>query len=378
MAVNEITPGAWPLDELYATYAHDPEGHLLIPHVGGRRANLAWHHPELERLIEVGSAWGHFPWMLQDSCVRGYHLGASAASDEHRGRCGGGVPGTAVFGVRGGLTGVIADRLDRSTISKALRARKTFATTGERSVALVWCGDHWQGEAFSQKGAARVNYRFLGHAGFEEIAAFDHTGCFWRRDLVGEAGFSDHKIRLRWGGARIRDRYRSANWRGRIVIRNAVIRSFKATGFEHQEEAVWSAGANEIGFRSDTFGDADSIEIELTNLAGAEIAVEGTIGSYVKVGDASKPAPFMHCPSFALETNGAEILAERRIERRLGGADLFIAVEQMAAAPLPRDISGAIEIAPENGPHGFRQIYFSSRETDDAKTYASPLRITFE
>ena len=46
MGSNEITPGAWPLDELYATYAHDPEGHLLIPHVGGRRANLSWHHPD--------------------------------------------------------------------------------------------------------------------------------------------------------------------------------------------------------------------------------------------------------------------------------------------------------------------------------------------
>ncbi len=378
MATHEITPGAWPLDELYAAYEHDPDNHLLIPHVGGRRANLAWHHPELEKLIEVGSAWGQFPWMLQEACERGYHLGASAASDEHRGRCGGGVPGTAVFGVRGGLTGVIADRLDRKTIGKALRARRTFATTGERSVALIWCDDHLQGDAFAQKGAARVNYRFLGRAGFEEIAAFDHSGIVWRRDLAEEAGLSDHKIRFRWGGARIRDRYRSANWHGRITIRNATIRSFKSAGFEHQEEAAWSARGNEIGFRSDTFGDADSIEIDLSNLAGAEIAVEGTIGSYVKVGDPSSPSPFVHCPTFALNASGADILAQRRIEQRLGGADLFISLERIAEAPLRRDVSGSFEIAPENGPHGFRQIYVMGREADDAKAYASPMRITFE
>lgn len=378
MGLHDVTPGAWPLDELYATYAHDPESHLLIPHVGGRRANLAWHHPELERLIEVGSTWGHFPWMLQDSCVRGYHLGASAASDEHRGRCGGGVPGTAVFGVRGGLTGIIADHLDRATIGRALRARRTFATTGERSVALSWRGQFLQGDAFSHQGLARINYRFLGRAGFEEIVAFDHTGCFWRRDLQLEAGLSEHRIRVRWGGARIRDRYRSAGWTGRITIRNALIRNFKAFGFEHQEEAVWSAGPGEIGFHSDTFGDSDSIEIDLSNLPGCEIALNGAISAYVKVGDPTKSDPFVHSPTFAEKTTGTELLEKRRIEWRLGGEDLFISIERIADAPLPRDVCGEIDVAPENGPHGFRQIYFVGSEADGAKAYASPMRITFE
>ncbi len=130
MGSQSLQPGMWPLDRLYATYEHDPEGHLLIPHVGGRRCNLGWHHPDLERLVEVGSAWGHFPWLMADALARGYQVGASANSDEHRGRCGGGVPGTAVFGAKGGLTGVIADALDQPTVAAALRARHTWATTG--------------------------------------------------------------------------------------------------------------------------------------------------------------------------------------------------------------------------------------------------------
>ncbi|WP_026606779.1 hypothetical protein [Methylocapsa acidiphila] len=378
MGSHEVTPGAWPLDELYATYAHDPEGHLVIPHVGGRRANLAWHHPKLERLIEVGSAWGQFPWMLQDACARGYHLGASAASDEHRGRCGGGVPGTAVFGVRGGLTGIIADSLDRATIGRALRARRTFATTGERNVALSWCGPYLQGDAFTHQGLARIHYRFLGRAGFEEIAAFDGSGCFWRRDLQQEFGLSEHRIRVKWGGARIRDRYRAASWSGRITIHNAVIRNFKASGFEHQEEAVWSMGVGEIGFRSDTFGDADSIEIDLTNLVGCEIKIEGAIGGYVKVGDPTKSNPFAHCPQFSIKATGAELFDQRRVESRLGGEDLFIAIERITDSPLPREVSGEIDVAPENWRHGFRQIYFVGSEADGAKAYTSPMRITFE
>jgi hypothetical protein len=141
---------------------------------------------------------------------------------------------------------------------------------------------------------------------------------------------------------------------------------------------VWSAGPGEIGFRSETFGDVDSIEIELTALEGCAIGVEGTIGAYVKVGDPSKPSPFADCPAFALETSGAELLARGRIEQRLGGADLYIAIERITDAPLARDVSGAIEVAPENGPHGRRQIYFVASERDGAKLYASPMRITFE
>jgi len=95
---------------------------------------------------------------------RGYKLGASAAGDEHRGRCGGGVPGTAVFGTKGCITGVIADALDRVSVARALRARHTWATTGERTVGLTRCGRHLQGDEFAHRGAARIEYRFLGDA----------------------------------------------------------------------------------------------------------------------------------------------------------------------------------------------------------------------
>lgn len=58
MATTALTPQTWPVTQLYAAYEKDPESYLLIPHVGGRRAILDWHHPELERLIEVHSTWG--------------------------------------------------------------------------------------------------------------------------------------------------------------------------------------------------------------------------------------------------------------------------------------------------------------------------------
>ena len=377
MEGDTIQPGAWPLEELWATYIHDPEGHLLMPHVGGRRCIMDWHHPTLEKLVEITSAWGHFPWLYQEVAERGYKLGASANGDEHRGRCGGGVPGTAVFGTKGGVTGIIAETLDGKSVGEALRARHTWATTGERLVGLTWCGKHRQGDAFEHGGKARIDYRFLGDAGWDEIAAFDHTGCFWTRNLQDEAGYCDRRIRVRFGGARIRDRYRWADWRGEIDIRNGVINGFAGRGFEHQEESCWRAGPTRIGFRTDTYGDADCVEIDVSNLAECRITVSGTIDGYVKVGNPLDGNPFVHCPSFDWEVSGAQLLAEGGLRRDLGGTEVFLAIERISDRPMPRDVSGSVEIAPENGPHGFRPVYFQGRQVDDGKAWTSAMYITF-
>ncbi len=374
---SSVEPGAWPLEELWMAYAKDPEGHLLIPHVGGRRCILDWHYPKLERLIEIGSSWGHFGWLYQEAMERGYKIGASMAGDEHRGRCGGGVPGTAVFGTKGGMAGLIAPALTRKSVAEALRARHTFASTGERSYGVIRCGQHLMGDEFEHKGAATVAYRFLGDAGWDEIVACDHSGEIWRRELQKELGYSGRKIRFRWGGARVKDRYRWAAWKGRITITNAVINEFSGRGFEHIEETCWRESATTIGFKSDTYGDVDTIEIDVSHLKTAKIRIEGTIDGYVKVGDPLKGNPFVHCPTFIWEATGAELLEAARLRKDLPGVDMFLALERMSDAAAPREVSGTLNIDPHNGPHGHRPVYFFGRQVDDAKVWTSAVFITF-
>ena len=378
MKSASVSPGAWPLEELWAAYAKDPEGHLLIPHVGGRRCILDWHYPKLERLIEIGSSWGHFGWLYQEAMERGYKIGASMAGDEHRGRCGGGVPGTAVFGTKGGISGVIANSLDRKSIARGLRDRHTFASTGERTFGLVRCGKHIMGDEFEHKGPATLEYRFLGDMGWDEIVAFDHTGEIWRRDLQKELGYSDRKIRLRWGGARVKDRYRWAVWKGTITITNGVINNFTGRGFEHQEETCWRQSATQIGFKSDTYGDIDTIEIDVSHLKTAIIRVEGTIDGYVKVGDPLKGNPFVHCPKFVWEIRGEDLLGSGKLKHDLPGVEMFLALERMSEFPAPRDVSGQLEIGTKNGPHGHRPVYLFGRQIDDAKVWTSGVFIVFK
>jgi hypothetical protein len=132
-----------------------------------------------------------------------------------------------------------------------------------------------------------------------------------------------------------------------------------------------------VGFKSDTYGDVDAIELDVSHLATARIRVEGTIDGYVKVGDPLKGNPFVHCPSFSWEITGAELLEAARLRLDLPGVEMFLAFERMSDAPAPREVSGTLNIDPQNGPHGHRPVYFFGRQIDDAKVWTSALFPTF-
>ncbi|WP_223881552.1 hypothetical protein [Affinibrenneria salicis] len=372
-----IKPGAWPLDELYAAYAREPHKHLLIPHIGGRRCNLDWHHPELERLIEVSSAWGQFHWVYAEALERGYRLGASANSDEHQGRCGGGVPATAVFGSRGGLTGVLARRFDRAGVAEALRARHTFATTGERSYAELRYGDALMGDVAPWDVAVPLSYRLLGDAGWESLTLYDGASALWSRDLHQELGRSARHVRVRLGGARIRDRYRGACWRGTIDITGTPINHFALVGADHPEQTVWRAGHTQIALRTDTNGDSDCIEIGVGALRDAALHIRLTIDGYVKVGDARTPQPHAFAPTFETEVKGADLLARGKIGFSLAGVELEVEIEAITAAALPIEVAGEIELSrltmADKKEHA---LFLSARQKDQSRVWTSALFLT--
>jgi len=386
----ELVPGAWPLDEVYATYAHSPEKHLLIPHVGGRRCNLAWHHPQLERLLEIGSAWGLFEWLLRDAVKRGWKLGVSANSDEHRGRCGGGVPGTAVFGTKGGLTGVLADRLDRKSVATALRARRTFATTGERLVGLVSAkDDKVQGDDVEVEGDETVSlkYGFYGSAGFSSVEAWDGTGKIYHRDLQQEAtqataSSPQRKIRIKWGGARLYDRYREAIWHGSILIKGAEITSIKPFGgiIDNPEEQIAQVSSSQVTFTTHTSGDFDGVDIFF---AGGQIpdsiSVTGQLGGYVKVGNALTQNPHKPQPTFSLVTSKDELEKSKAKDVEIaGGAELVVSAELLADVALPRKVEGEFTLSNSTRVAGSEQaVYVVGREYSGGKIITSPVFLKY-
>jgi hypothetical protein len=382
---SDLVPGAWPLDEVYATYAHAAEEHLMIPHVGGRRCNLAWHHPQLERLIEIGSAWGQFEWLLKDAVSRGWKLGVSANSDEHRGRCGGGVPGTAVFGTKGGLTGVLAPSLDREKVATALRARRTFATTGERLAALLYTdGGVLQGDDLSISAGQEVhlNYAAYGADGFSSIEAWDGNGLLWRRNLEAEhiSNHSPRELIVTWGGARLYDRYREAVWVGTITIEGTSgIKTVNPFGgvVDVPEEVVAQLSNNEITFQTRTSGDFDGavIAFEDDRTLLTRISIAGDLSGYVKVGDALQRNVHKAQPTFLLNATLEELSArDGKSVQIAGGADLFVSARISNTDGLPKEVEGTFSVSA--GDAGTkRSVYLVAREWSGGKVITSPIFI---
>ncbi|UPX12156.1 uncharacterized protein EKO05_0002723 [Ascochyta rabiei] len=388
----KLLPGAWPLDEVYATYAHVPEKHLLIPHVGGRRCNLAWHHPELERLLEIGSAWGLFEWLLRDAVKRGWKLGVCANSDEHRGRCGGGVPGTAVFGTKGGLTGVLSPALHWKDVATTLRARRTFATTGERLVGLVSArhGTALQGDEIAISGNEKLSfkYAFYGNAGFSSVEAWDANGIVFIRDLQQEASTSTKastptKLRIEWGGARVYDRYKEAIWHGAILIPGAKISHIVPFGgvSVNPEDSITVKSVDHVVFHTRTSGDFDGVDIFFEADSGLprEVSVTGTLDGYVKVGNALSGNPHKSQPSFNFIATRDELKVKAgKHVSILGGAELYVRAETLLDVRLPRRVEGEIEIS--NGSHRAdeqRAVYFVAREWNGGKVITSPIFVKY-
>ena len=74
-------------------------------------------------------------------------------------------------------------------------------------------------------------------------------------------------------------------------VTGAVINGFRALGLDHPEQTVWRKDATTLAFRTDTNGDTDSSEIDLSQLAGATLQIRSRIDNYIKVGDPSEPQP---------------------------------------------------------------------------------------
>jgi hypothetical protein len=275
------------------------------------------------------------------------------------------------------LTGVLAENLDRETVGKALRARRTFASTGERSFASLMHGDLWMGSEVKADPAKPLVYRLLGDIGWEEISLFDADKCVWRRNLHAEAGYSENRIRIRLGGARIKDRYRAANWSGLITIKGATILNVKGIGFDHPEQVAWREGPASVRFSTATHGDIDAIELSLSSVANCHIEVHAAITGYAKVGDPLNPPPHIHAPSVSLHVAGKDLLIRGQEVLEIPGVELRLVVERITDQELVRDIAGEIDIASLGLETGREHpLFITARQQDQSRIWTSPLFLT--
>ena len=91
-----------------------------------------------EAVVEITSGWG--PYILDaptihDNLNAGAKFGFIGNGDSHR----------FMPGLTGGLTGVYARELTRAAIIEAVKARRCFATTGNKTAVAFWINDSFMG-----------------------------------------------------------------------------------------------------------------------------------------------------------------------------------------------------------------------------------------
>ncbi len=246
--------------ELFANLkAQDGPRAFGFAHVGGRYAELGMHDSEIEVAVEVHSAWGTFEWLVGEALGRGYRVGICANSDGHKGRPGASYPGAGKFGSLGGLTCLLARRLDRKSILEAIRSRRFYATTGHRCLVDL-------GVATADRRRALMGEVVAAGPGTPVLhAALSGTGPIERVEVRN--GLNTIKvlrpydprdlgarIKILWSGAEVRGRARMTTWDGSLRVKGNRVLDAAPINFWNANSPLQQTGADQFAWRSVTTG----------------------------------------------------------------------------------------------------------------------------
>ena len=259
----------YPISKLWETF-NGRKDVLAIPHVGGRHGNFDFYDPEFIPVIEVHSNHGTFEWFLFEAMERRMKVGFIAASDDHSSRPGLTYPSGGMT-TRGGYTGVYAKELTRAALWEAIRARRTYGTTGERIIVEVKADGHLMGEEYSKNQAPEINVRIYGTAPLQEVEIYNWEKKIFRHPFAEPKNEDEKLIKIEWSGARVRSRPKVVTWDGGLTVKNGKIKDFTEFAFDYPHQGIEQISDNEIKWASTTGGDPDGVLLRLDYTNETEI-----------------------------------------------------------------------------------------------------------
>ena len=242
---------------------------LLIPHIGGRFANLDYYDPQLIHVIEIHSHHGTFEWFAMDAMRRHLKVGFIATSDDHTCRPGLSYPlsksgrsASSAFDVASGFSGVYAKGLTRKDLWEAIQARRCYASTFDRVFLDMKVDGHWMGEEYRcRAGAApQMHLRAAGIAPIENIKVYDWDKELASIDLLPK---SSGRIRVRWSGVLYKGRGKSAPWDGMLYVENGRLRGAKTYAFDRLDQGICVCTDKYVSWESSTSGDYDGLILDI-------------------------------------------------------------------------------------------------------------------
>lgn len=327
---------------------------MLVPHVGGRYADLNWHDSRLEPVLEVYSEWGEFEWFLHWALELGWQVGFVAGSDDHKGRPGAAWPGSGTFGVYGGLTCVQAPALTRQDLWQAIEARRCYGTSGARILVEATADGHPIGSAFTAGAAPTIDIQVAGTADIERIDLFRGNRIVdtWPDPLPRRPD----RVRIAWAGQRIRARKRLVRWDGRLGTDRGRFVDVEGYAFDTPAESLRLVEDRLITWESVTTGDADGI---VFGLEGLEDGEEATLTFQTGIVE----------NTFTLRQ-----LRQQPIIVNAGGVDMRVVFEM---APAGSGFDAAAQLLDrQDVPAGTHAYWLRVTQTDGHKAWISPFFVT--
>ena len=239
---------------------------MLIPHIGGRYADIVgFHDPALEPVVEIYSDWGRFEWLLEDALRAGYKVGVVSNSDGHKGRPGASHPGASTFGAYGGLTCVLADSLTREAVFEAIRARRCYGVSAAQRIDVELSVNGLPlGAEGRAAGPVRVVGRVAGTGPLERVDVL--RGLDLVRSITPYTAASyegSTRYRVAWAGSRVRGRDRLTRWDGSLELSAGRILDAEPFAMENPEKGITNRSATRIEWISNTTGDDDGVDLTL-------------------------------------------------------------------------------------------------------------------
>jgi len=276
--VEDVTDLDTDLSHVDNLHDHYREQDVIIAlHVGGRTANLRWHEPKVERLIEVHSTHATSEWFMLDALKRGYRMGVIAGSDGVDGRPGSSHPGhMAVRNVRGGLTAFALPELTREALWEGMRERRCYATTGERIFLDFEVDGHPYGTEYSADGPPTIRFRVEGTAPLDSVEIWRGAQRLHEVPLEPTDSAPSDSIRVAWRGTSAQGNWRQARmiWDGCLRLDGAQITDATGHAFDSPDEGLNEWTQTSATWQSVTAGDWDGVVLQLDGSQSPDATLE--------------------------------------------------------------------------------------------------------
>ncbi|MCD6503842.1 DUF3604 domain-containing protein [Candidatus Bathyarchaeota archaeon] len=352
---------------------------IIIPHVGGRKADLSFHEPKLEPVIEVSSSHGTFEWFLEEAVKRGYKVGFIAGSDGYMGRPGGSYPGFHDRRyAKGGLTGIFAKELTRGALWEALKNRRCYGTTGARIILLFESEGHFMGEEYTTDKPPKFKVFVAGTEAIEKVELMRGLELAYSHPISRKP--SPNKVRILWEGASRKDSYSGVIWEGKIRVKAGRILSVQKIRFDSPRSKVYGLTDRQVNWYSVTCGYPSGLILELddpeSTVLDMTVACKLITGPLFGETGSRAPLRMSYAPAEQIETSiKVSDLDDGPITIDIGTLNRKITVSK---APSNRGIrSVEFEFLDKDVKPGLNIYYLRVTQTDMEKAWSSPIFVNY-